>query len=106
PGAGPVLAAARGLPLLAANGGRILDSEGIDRIEHPIPPMIMLPSTSGTGADVSQFCIVTDTERHTKMTIMGRALVPDVSVIDPRLLTTMPDDLNAATGLDALTHGI
>jgi alcohol dehydrogenase class IV len=68
--------------------------------------MIMLPSTSGTGADDSQFCIVTDTERHTKITIMGRALVPDVSVIDPRLLETMPDDLNAATGLDALTHGI
>ena len=51
----------------------------------------MMPSTSGTGADVSQFCIVTDTARHTKITIMGRALVPDVSVIDPRLLTTMPD---------------
>jgi alcohol dehydrogenase class IV len=52
------------------------DYEGIDRIEHPIPPMIMLPSTSGTGADVSRFCIVTDTERHTKITITGRALVP------------------------------
>ena len=105
-GGGSVMDAAKGVALLAANGGRILDYEGIDRIEHPIPPMIMLPSTSGTGADVSQFCIVTDTERHTKITIMGRALVPDVSVIDPRLLTTMPDDLNAATGLDALTHGI
>ena len=105
-GGGSVMDAAKGVSLLAANGGRILDYEGIDRIEHPIPPMIMLPSTSGTGADVSQFCIVTDTERHTKITIMGRALVPDVSVIDPRLLTTMPDELNAATGLDALTHGI
>jgi alcohol dehydrogenase len=105
-GGGSVMDAAKGVALLAANGGRIHDYEGIDRIEHPIPPMIMLPSTSGTGADVSQFCIVTDTDRHTKMTIMGRALVPDVSVIDPRLLTTMPDDLNAATGLDALTHGI
>jgi alcohol dehydrogenase class IV len=105
-GGGSVMDAAKGVALLAANGGRILDYEGIDRIEHPIPPLIMLPSTSGTGADVSQFCIVTDTERHTKITIMGRALVPDVSVIDPRLLTTMPGDLNAATGLDALTHGI
>jgi alcohol dehydrogenase class IV len=105
-GGGSVIDAAKGVALLAANGGSILDYEGIDRIEHPIPPLIMLPSTSGTGADVSQFCIVTDTERHTKITIMGRALVPDVSVIDPRLLTTMPEALNAATGLDALTHGI
>lgn len=72
----------------------------------PIPPMLMIPTTSGTGADVSQFCIVTDTDRHVKLTIMGRALVPDVSITDPRLLTTMPEDLNAATGLDALTHGI
>jgi alcohol dehydrogenase len=105
-GGGSVIDAAKGIALLAANGGRILDYEGIDRIAHPIPPMIMLPSTSGTGADVSQFCIVTDTERHAKITIMGRALVPDVSVVDPRLLVTMPDWLNAATGLDALTHGI
>jgi alcohol dehydrogenase len=105
-GGGSVIDAAKGVALLAANGGRILDYEGIDRIEHPIPPLIMMPSTSGTGADVSQFCIVTDTDRHTKITIMGRALVPDVSVIDPRLLVTMPEWLNAATGLDALTHGI
>src|SRR6185312_15689428 len=96
-GGGSVIDAAKGVALLAANGGRI---------EHPIPPLIMMPSTSGTGADVSQFCIVTDTVRHTKITIMGRALVPDVSVIDPRLLTTMSDALGAATGLDALTHGI
>ncbi|WP_300018441.1 iron-containing alcohol dehydrogenase [Pseudonocardia sp.] len=105
-GGGSVIDAAKGVALLAANGGRILDYEGIDRIEHPIPPLIMMPTTSGTGADVSQFCIVTDTERHTKITIMGRALVPDVSVVDPRLLVTMPEWLNAATGLDALTHGI
>jgi alcohol dehydrogenase class IV len=105
-GGGSVIDAAKGVALLASNGGRILDYEGIDRIGHPIPPLIMMPTTSGTGADVSQFCIVTDTERHTKITIMGRALVPDVSVIDPRLLVTMPEWLNAATGLDALTHGI
>lgn len=105
-GGGSVIDAAKGVALLASNGGRILDYEGIDRIEHPIPPLIMMPTTSGTGADVSQFCIVTDTQRHTKITIMGRALVPDVSVVDPRLLVTMPEWLNAATGLDALTHGI
>ena len=105
-GGGGVIDAAKGVALLAANGGTILDYEGIDRIANPIPPLVMIPSTSGTGADVSQFCIITDTERLTKITIMGRALVPDVSVIDPRLLVTMPDWLNAATGLDALTHGI
>lgn len=105
-GGGSVIDAAKGVAILAANGGRILDYEGVDRADVPIPPLVVVPSTSGTGADVSQFCIVTDTSRNTKITILGRALVPDVSVIDPRLLTTMPEWLNAATGLDALTHGI
>ncbi|ABM16245.1 MULTISPECIES: iron-containing alcohol dehydrogenase [Mycolicibacterium] len=105
-GGGSVIDAAKGVAILAANGGDILDYEGVDKAQVPIPPMVVVPSTSGTGADVSQFCIVTDTTRNTKITILGRALVPDITVIDPRLLTTMPEWLNAATGLDALTHGI
>jgi len=105
-GGGSVIDAAKGVAVLASNGGHILDYEGVDRVSQPVPPMVMVPSTSGTGADVSQFCIVTDTARRTKVTIIGRALVPDVTVIDPRLLTTMPEWLTAATGLDALTHGI
>ncbi|WP_415975096.1 iron-containing alcohol dehydrogenase [Rhodococcus sp. 077-4] len=105
-GGGSVMDAAKGIAILAGNGGRILDYEGVDQATRPIPPLVMVPTTSGTGADVSQFCIVTDTARSTKITILGRALVPDITVIDPRLLTTMPEWLNAATGLDALTHGI
>ncbi|MET0454957.1 MAG: iron-containing alcohol dehydrogenase [Mycobacterium sp.] len=105
-GGGSVIDAAKGVAILAANGGNILDYEGVDKAPMPIPPLVVVPSTSGTGADVSQFCIVTDTTRNTKITILGRALVPDITVIDPRLLTTMPAWLNAATGLDALTHGI
>ncbi|STZ35163.1 1,3-propanediol dehydrogenase [Mycolicibacterium smegmatis] len=105
-GGGSVIDAAKGIAILSANGGDILDYAGVDKATMPIPPLVVLPSTSGTGADVSQFCIVTDTTRNTKITILGRALVPDLTVIDPRLLTTMPEWLNAATGLDALTHGI
>ncbi|MCX2711155.1 iron-containing alcohol dehydrogenase [Mycolicibacterium sp. J2] len=105
-GGGSVIDAAKGIAILSANGGDILDYAGVDKATMPIPPLVVLPSTSGTGADVSQFCIVTDTTRNTKITILGRSLVPDITVIDPRLLTTMPEWLNAATGLDALTHGI
>jgi 1,3-propanediol dehydrogenase len=105
-GGGSVIDAAKGVAILAANGGGILDYEGVDKATMPIPPLVVVPTTSGTGADVSQFCIVTDTTRGTKITILGRSLVPDITVIDPRLLTTMPQWLNAATGLDALTHGI
>jgi 1,3-propanediol dehydrogenase len=105
-GGGSVIDAAKGVAILAANGGNILDYAGVDKATAPIPPLVVVPTTSGTGADVSQFCIVTDTARGTKITILGRALVPDITVIDPRVLTTMPEWLNAATGLDALTHGI
>ena len=105
-GGGSCIDAAKGIAILSSNGGDILDYAGVDRVVRAIPPLLMIPSTAGTGADVSQFCIVTDTVNAVKVTIMGRALVPDISLTDPRLLVTMPDDLAAATGLDALTHGI
>ncbi|MPZ62634.1 MAG: iron-containing alcohol dehydrogenase [Propionibacteriales bacterium] len=105
-GGGSSIDAAKGVAVVVSNGGRIVDYEGIDRVTRPIPPIVAAPSTSGTGADVSQFCVVTDTARHIKSTLIGRALVPDISVTDPRLLHTMPDWLAASTGLDALSHGI
>jgi alcohol dehydrogenase class IV len=105
-GGGSCIDAAKGVAILSGNGGRILGYEGVDKVVCPIPPTVMVPATSGTGADVSQFAVVTDTTARIKITIISRALVPEISVIDPRLLTTMPDWLNAATGLDALTHAI
>lgn len=105
-GGGSVIDAAKGVAILASNGGRILDYEGVDKVVNPIPPLVMAPSTSGSGADVSQFAIITDTAAAKKITILSRTLVPDISLVDPRLLTTMPDWLNASTGLDALTHAI
>jgi len=105
-GGGSALDAAKGIAILSGNGGSILEYAGVDLVARPIPPLLMIPSTAGTGSDVSQFCIVTDTANAVKMTIMGRSLVPDISLTDPRLLATMPPDLAAATGLDALTHAI
>jgi alcohol dehydrogenase class IV len=105
-GGGSALDAAKGIAILSGNGGQILDYAGVDQVTRPIPPLLMIPSTAGTGSDVSQFCIITDTVHSVKVTIMGRAVVPDISLTDPRLLTTMPQDLAAATGLDALTHAI
>lgn len=105
-GGGSPIDAAKAIAVLSGNGGRILDYAGIDMIAKPIPPMVMVPSTGGSGADVSQFCVITDTGRRLKATIAGRALVPDISVTDPTLLTTMPPELSAHTALDALSHGV
>src|ERR1700741_119296 len=105
-GGGSPIDAAKAIAVLSGNAGHILDFEGIDTVAKPIPPMVMVPSTGGSGADVSQFCVITDTRRRLKATIASRALVPDISVTDPRLLTTMSPELSAHTALDALSHGI
>lgn len=105
-GGGSCIDAAKAIAVLSGNGGRILDYEGIDAVARPIPPMVMVPSTGGSGADITQFCVITDTVRQMKCTIAGHALVPDISLTDPTLLTTMPADLSAHTALDALSHGI
>ena len=105
-GGGSVIDAAKGIAILAANGGHILEYEGIDRARRPLPPVVAVPTTAGSGSDVSQFCIVNDVDRMTKVTIIGRGLVPDVSVIDPRTLTTLPPTVAAQSGMDAITHCI
>ena len=105
-GGGSAIDAAKAIAVLVSNGGSIFDYEGIDRIGRPIPPLVAAPTTAGTGADVSQFAVITDTGRALKATLIGKALVPDISLTDPRLLVSMPDWLAATTGLDALTHGV
>lgn len=105
-GGGSPLDAAKGIGIVATNGGHILDYEGVDEIPLAIPPLICIPSTSGSSADVSQFAIINDTTHKKKIAIISKALVPDISLIDPEICTTMDKKLTAATGLDALTHAI
>jgi len=105
-GGGSCIDLAKAVAIISGNGGQILDYEGIDRATSLIPPMVMVPTTGGSGSDVSQFCVVTDTRRRLKVTIGGRALVPEISVTDPELLTTMSAELTAHTGIDALSHAI
>jgi alcohol dehydrogenase class IV len=105
-GGGSPIDTGKGVAILASNFGSIHDYEGCNKITHPIPPMVCAPSTAGTGADITQFAIVTDTTRQVKMTILSRAIMPDISLIDPRLLHTKPRDLIASTGVDTLTHAI
>jgi len=105
-GGGSVIDAAKGIAVLASNGGLILEYEGIDKARRPLPPLVVVPTTAGSGADVSQFCIVNNPDRRTKVTIIGRTLVPNVTVIDPTMLTTAPPEVTAQAGMDTLTHCI
>ncbi|MDA8163696.1 MAG: iron-containing alcohol dehydrogenase [Desulfobacteraceae bacterium] len=103
-GGGSAIDCAKGIGIVSSNGGHILDFEGVDRIARPGPPMICIPTTAGSSADVSQFAIITDTDRRVKIAIISKTVVPDVSLIDPLPLTTMPRELTVNTGMDALAH--
>jgi alcohol dehydrogenase len=105
-GGGSVLDVAKAIAILATNGGKISDYEGIDKIEKPLPPMIMIMTTAGSGSEVSQFSIIVDSNRKKKMTIVSKTLVPDIAIIDPYTLVTKDSTLTAATGMDVLTHAI
>lgn len=105
-GGGSPMDTAKGIAVLVSNQGRIEDFAGCNLITQPIPPLICVPTTAGTGSDVSQFAIIADQEKKIKMTILSRAIMPDISLIDPRLLQTESSELIASTGMDALTHAI
>ncbi len=105
-GGGSVLDCAKGIGILVSNGGEVEDYEGVDKILIPIPPLICVPTTSGSSADVSQFAILTNTKEHYKMAHVSKMLVPDVSLIDPEVTLTMPDKVTIDTALDTLVHAI
>ena len=105
-GGGSPMDCAKGIGIVASNGGNILDYEGVDQIKLPGPPLICIPSTAGTSADVSQFAIICDTLSQVKKAIISKKVVPDLALIDPVPLMTMDMYLTACTGMDALTHAI
>lgn len=105
-GGGSPMDAAKGIALVASNGGTVHDYEGANRIQRPLPPMVFIPSTGGSGSDVSQFTIVNDVRRRVKMSIISRTLVPNISIIDPILLTTKSRSLIIAAAIDAMAHAV
>ncbi|WP_100640861.1 alcohol dehydrogenase-like regulatory protein ErcA [Marinobacter salexigens] len=105
-GGGSPMDCAKGIGIIASNGRHILDFEGVDTISNPPPPLILIPTTAGTSADVSQFAIISDPNRRFKFSIISKAVVPDVSLIDPEVTETMSAYLTACTGVDALVHAI
>ena len=105
-GGGSAIDCAKCIGLVAANQGDILDLVGVDNVGAPMPPTICIPTTAGTSADVSQFAVIMDREIHRKLLIISKAVVPDISLVDPTTLTTMDVFLTACTGIDALVHAI
>lgn len=105
-GGGSPMDCAKGIGIVSSNNHHILTFEGVDEVPIPAPPLICIPSTAGTSADVSQFAIINDTLRKVKIAIISKTVVPDAALIDPEITCTMDSYLTACTGMDALTHAI
>ncbi len=103
-GGGSPMDCAKGIGVVATNGTTINNFEGVDEIPLPVPPLIFIPTTAGTSADVSQFAIINDTSRRVKFAIISKMVIPDIALIDPETTITMSPELTAATGMDALCH--
>lgn len=105
-GGGSAMDAAKAISLLLTHEGRIEDYEGTFTLRHAIPPIVAIPTTAGTGSEVTCFSVITDTARHFKMSVQDYRVGPVLALLDSRILDTLPASIAAATGMDALTHAI
>ena len=96
---------AKAVAIVATNGGHILDYEGIEKFSRRPLSRIAIPTTAGTGSEVSGSCVITDTERQLKASIRHASLNPaDVALLDPAAVSTLPAHVAAHAGLDAFVH--
>lgn len=105
-GGGSPIDCAKGIALVHKNGGSIKDYKGVNLSKFPQTPLIAINTTAGTGSEMTQFCIITDEEKHIKMAIVDKNTIPVLSINDPVLMLGKPAGLTAATGMDALTHAV
>lgn len=104
-GGGSPMDSMKAIGALITNPGKIADYMGKE-ITNPLPPMVAIPTTAGTGSEATQFTIITDTKTSIKMLLKGAVLIPDVAVVDATFTVSSPKSVTNATGLDALTHAV
>ncbi len=105
-GGGSPMDAAKGIALLASNGGNICDYEGANQVKLPLPPLVCIPTTMGSESNISQFMVITDEKRHVKMTLISRTLVPNISITDPLVFETLSRERIIPTLFDSLAHAV
>ncbi len=105
-GGGSPIDTAKGINILLSEGGAILDYQGAQLINRPLKPLIVVPTTAGTGSEVTAVAVIANLKEKIKMEFVDKFLRPDVAVLDPQMTVSMPAKLTASTGMDALTHAI
>lgn len=105
-GGGSPLDVAKAVAVLATYGGNIVDYEGAGKVMGPVVPMIAIPTTAGTGSEVTAFSVITDHSRNYKLTVVSNYLLPAYVILDPDLIATVPANTAAACGIDAMVHAL
>lgn len=105
-GGGSPMDVAKAVGVLATYGGSITEYEGAHKVPGAIVPMIAIPTTAGTGSEVTAFSVITDTARNYKLTVFSYELLPKYALLDPDMITSVPPSVAAACGIDALIHAL
>jgi alcohol dehydrogenase len=105
-GGGSPIDCAKAIAVLAFQGGAVRDYEGRDKIGADVLPLVAVPTTAGTGSEVTFSSVITDSSEKFKFSIKDPKIAPKVALVDPEMTLTMPPELTASTGMDALTHAI
>ena len=105
-GGGSPMDVAKAVGVLAMYGGEITQYEGADKVPGKIVPMIAIPTTAGTGSEVTAFSVITDVTRNYKLTVFSYELIPAYALLDSELIMSLPPFVAASTGLDALVHAM
>lgn len=105
-GGGSPMDVAKAVGVVARYGGSITEYEGADKVPGDIIPLIAVPTTAGTGSEVTAFSVITDHSRNYKLTVFSYKLIPSYAILDAELLTTAPASVAAACGIDAMVHAL
>jgi len=105
-GGGSPIDTAKMIAMLMTNEGKTLDYEGFFKVKNELPPFITIPTTVGTGSEVTEWAVITDLKRMFKMSVADTKLYPDIALLDPIMVKNLPPRVVASTGMDALSHAI
>ncbi len=105
-GGGTSMDAAKAIGTLLTHGGKVRDWVGFDKLKTRITPLICIPTTAGTGSEVTPDAVITDTDKRVKLDIFDTKVAPWIALLDPDVLLNLPKRIMASTGVDALTHAV
>jgi aldehyde dehydrogenase (NAD+) len=105
-GGGSVIDTAKGIAILLKEGGRLEDYQGFQMLTRKVAPHVCLPTTAGTGSEVTYVAVIKDHDKKQKLLFGDHHIIPDIAILDPMLTLGLPRGLTAATGMDALSHAV